>query len=272
LGESYVNLGTFGLIPLKEAQRKTLELATRALELDDKLAEAHASVAGAVKNYYWDWPEAEKHFRRAIALQPSYAKAHQWYGWSLACVGRFDEAIAEAKRAQELDPLSLNTNGYLGQVFLSARHYDRAIEQFQKTLDLDPNSGQSHLFLGMVYLPMGRYEEAISEFRRAKTLSVGYKPDVVALLGYAYAVSGRRGEAAESLAELDKLSNRHHVAPFLRALIYAGLGEKERAFEWLEKSYRERDWHMWLLKVAPMLDMLRSDPRFTKLLTRMGLS
>jgi TolB-like protein/Flp pilus assembly protein TadD len=272
LAESYSALGSFGVIPLDEAQQKTFKYAARAVELDDKLAEAHASMAGAFKYYYWDWAEAEKQFRRAIALNPNYAQVHQWYGWSLACVGRFDEAIAEAKRAQELDPLSLNTNGYLAQVLLAAGDHDGALNQLQKTLELDSNSGQTHLFLGMVYIAMRKYDEAILESRLAKELSVGFEADAVALLGYAYAASGQMKQAQENLNELDQMSKRHPVAPFLRAVIYSGLGNKDRTFAWLERAYRERDWHLWLLKVAPVFDGIRSDPRFAELLTRMKLS
>jgi tetratricopeptide (TPR) repeat protein len=271
LSDATAILGDSGVLPLQESRQKALALAMKALELDDTLAEAHATLALVIGDYHRDWSAGERHFQRAIELNPSYAEAHEWYAHHLMCVGRHEEAIAEAKRAQELDPLSLNATQNLGHVFLNARQYDRAIEQLQTVLDLDPDHGFSHFLLGMVYMHTGRHEEAIAEFQRVKRLSDTVAPGAVALLGYTYAIAGQRKKAEASLVELDQLATRRYVAPFPRALIYTGMGEKERAFEWLEKAYAGRNWQLRFLKVSPLFDPLRSDPRFTDLLKRMGL-
>ena len=271
LSDTTAILGDSGFIPIEESRQKALALATKALELDDTLAEAHATVALAIVDYHRDWPAGERHFRRAIALNPSYAEAHEWYASHLSCRGRHEEAIAEAQRAQELDPLSLNATRILGFIFFNARQYDRAIEQLQTTLDLDPDNGLSHFFLGLVYVHMGRHEEALSEFQKVYTLSGGRAVEAVTLLGYTYAIAGQRDKAEACLGELDELATRRHVAAFPRAVIYVGLGEKERAFEWLEKAYAKRDWQLRFLKVMQIFDPLRSDPRFIDLLKRVGL-
>jgi DNA-binding winged helix-turn-helix (wHTH) protein/tetratricopeptide (TPR) repeat protein/TolB-like protein len=271
LSDATAILGDSGFLPLEESRQKALALAMKALELDDTLAEAHATLALAIVDYHRNWSAGERHFRRAIALNPSYAEAHEWYASHLSCVGRHEEAIAEAQRAQELDPLSLNATQNLGHIFLNARQYDRAIEQLQTVLDLDPDHGLSHFLLGMVYMHTGKYEEASAEFQQVKRLSDTVGPGAVALLGYTYAIAGQRNKAKASLGELEELATRRYVAAFPRAVIYTGMGEKERAFEWLERAYAGRNWQLRFLKVSPLFDPLRSDPRFTDLLKRMGL-
>jgi DNA-binding winged helix-turn-helix (wHTH) protein/tetratricopeptide (TPR) repeat protein len=271
LSDTTAILGDSGFIPIVESRQKALASATKALELDDTLAEAHATLALAIVDYHRDWPAGERHFRRAIALNPSYAEAHEWYASHLSCLGRHEEAIVEAQRAQELDPLSLNATRKLGFIFFNARRYDRAIEQLQTVLDLDPDNGLSHFFLGLVYVHTGRHEEAISEFQKVNTLSGGRAVEAVTFLGYTYAITGQRDKAEASLGELDELATRRYVAAFPRAVIYTGLGAKERTFEWLEKAYAGRDWQLRFLKVIPIFDPLRSDPRFTDLLKRVGL-
>ena len=271
LSDATAILGDSGFLSLEESRQKALALATKALELDGTLAEAHATLALAIVDYHRDWSAGERHFRRAIALNPSYAEAHEWYANHLSCVGRHEEAIAEAQRAQELDRLSLNGTQNLGHIFLNARQYDRAIEQLQTVLDLDPDHGFSHFLLGMVYIHTGRHEEASAEFQQVNRLSDTVGPGAVALLGYTYAIAGQRNKAEASLGELDELATRRYVAAFPRAVIYTGLGEKERAFEWLEKAYAGRNMQLRFLKVSPLFDPLRSDPRFTELLKRMGL-
>jgi DNA-binding winged helix-turn-helix (wHTH) protein/tetratricopeptide (TPR) repeat protein len=269
LADKYHFLGSFGFVPPKESYPKAIELATKALELDDRLAEAHNSLAALLGDYDRNWPEAEEHFKRAIALNPSYAAARHCYAEYLSYWGRHDEAIAEAERAQTLDPLSLGIITGVGTRYYFAGQHDRALEQYGRALDLDPNFPLAHFCIGLVYERQRKYEEAIAEMRQARALGMN---DAGALIGYIYAVSGRRREAQRILDELNKSSERERVTAFARALIYVGLGDKERAFEWLEKAYANREWHLWMLKERTGLDLVRADPRYTDLLRRLGLT
>jgi tetratricopeptide (TPR) repeat protein len=191
-------------VPPKEAYPKAREAALKALQIDDTLAEAHTSLAIVKANDDCDWSGGEREFQRAIALNPDYAMAHMWYGFTLASMGRFDEAIDEAKRALELDPLSLNINWFLGLVYLFARQYDQAIEQYRKALELDPNFFVLHAFLGVAYVHKSMYKEGIAEFEKAVAISPSNMS--LALLGYGYAAAGRRVEARKVLDQLNELS------------------------------------------------------------------
>ncbi|HET6671622.1 MAG TPA: protein kinase, partial [Pyrinomonadaceae bacterium] len=259
-------------IPPREAMPKAKAAAMRALELDETLAEAHASLARVLASYDWDWTNAEKEYKRAIELNPRYPVAHQWYGGYLAVMGRTNEALAERKRAQELDPLSLIINSELGMAFYYARDYDQAIGQFEKTLELDQNFPPGRAFLLAAYEQKGMYNEAIAEFKKALPLrgisEVGF---LRAGLGHVYAVTGKKSEARKVLAELKQLSEQGYVPAPSIALIHAGLGEKDQAFAWLEKGYEQRAFQMQWLKIEPRWDSLRSDPRFGDLIRRIGL-
>jgi TolB-like protein/Tfp pilus assembly protein PilF/predicted Ser/Thr protein kinase len=270
LADCYTLLPLFANVPAKEALPKASQAALKAVELDDTLAEAHTSVAFVKAFYDWDWSDAEKEFQRAIALNPNYATAHSWYGLALMNMGRSDEAIAEGKRAQELDPLSLPANRILGFIFYNARQYDSAIEQARKTLELDPNFILAHIDLGDAYVQKSLYREATVEFENALAISPG-DPLALSCLGYAYAVAGRNAEAQKVLDQLNELSKRGYIVPAYRARIYAGLGEKDKAFAWLEKAREDRSITSAPLKVGPDFDPLRSDPRFSDLLRRMNL-
>jgi eukaryotic-like serine/threonine-protein kinase len=264
-----ITSANFGFAAPKESFPKAKEAVLKALELDDTLAEAHASL-GLIKTYYdWDWSGGEKEYQRAISLNPGYAKAYAFYGIALAYLGRFGEAIAEEKRALELDPVSATTNWDVGYLFLLARQYDQAIDQQRKTLELDPDFVLAHLTLGNAYIYKSMYKDGIAEFEKALVISPGNTP-ALTNLGYAYAVTGRRTEARQVLDQMDKLAKQKYVPATYRARIYVGLGEKERAFEWLEKAYQE---HSLLaqVRVDPTWDPLRSDPRFADLLRRMNL-
>ncbi len=271
IADCYDLLGWYDYLPPKEAFPRAKAAAEKALEMDETLAEAKASLGWISVNYDWDWLAAESKYKRAIELNPSYATAHQWYAEYLSYMGKHDESIAEAKRAQELDPLSIIINNDLGQVFYYARQYDRAIEQLQKTLELDPNFIVAHFFLAFLYAQKAMYGKAIAEVQKAMDLSGGGDSLIVAQLGTIYSCSGRRDEANKVLDKLHGLSKKRYVSPFYIALIYMGLGQNDQAFEWLEKAYEERDHWLETLKVHPMLDSLRSDPRFTKLLKKMRL-
>jgi eukaryotic-like serine/threonine-protein kinase len=259
-----------GLAP-KEAASKAKEAAGRTLALDDTLAEPHAALAYVKTIYDWDWPGAEREFKRAIELNPNYATAHHWYCLYLVAAGRPDEAIAEVRRAQEADPLAPTLRSTAGVVFYQARRYEQAVEQLHKALEMDPNFPGGHLWLGLVYEQMGRSEEAIAELHKAASLSGGEPPDL-SLQGHVYASAGRSAEAQRVLAELKGLSKRRYVAPFDIALVYAGLGEKRQALEWLERAYEDHSFRVTWIKVWPQLDPLRGEPRFQDLLRRMGLA
>ena len=268
LADAYYALSSNHL-PANEAMPKARGAAEQALRLDDTLSEAHASL-GLVKAFYeWDWAGAEGEYRRAIELNPGYASAHHWYGWYLALMGRLNEAIAEVKQASELDPLSLEINSDLGLSFFFARQYERAIEQFEKALEMDPNSIWTRFFMGWAREQKGDYEEAIEDYKKAAKLDDS--PLIMAALGHTYVMAGRRDEALNVLEEMKQLAASRHVSSYHFAIIQAALGEKDEAFERLEKSYDAREEALVWLKVDPRLDTMRTDPRFIDLQRRVGL-
>jgi serine/threonine protein kinase/TolB-like protein/Tfp pilus assembly protein PilF len=268
LADAYYALSSNHL-PANEAMPKARAAAQQALQLDNTLAEAHASL-GLVKAFYeWDWAGAEGEYRRAIELNPGYASAHHWYGWYLALMGRLNEAIAEVKQASELDPLSLEINTDLGLSFFFARQYESAIEQFEKAIEMDPNSIWTRFFLGWAREQKGDYDEAIAEYRKAAQLDDA--PLIMAALGHTFVMAGRRDEAQRVLEEMKQMAASRHVSPYHFAIIHAALGNRDEAFEELEQSYRARSEALVWLKVDPRLDMLRTDPRFIDLQRRVGL-
>jgi len=270
LADSYVVPAS--LLPPREGMPKAKAAAMRALELDETLAEAHTSLGRVLAAYEWNWTSAEKEFKRAIDLNPHYATAHQWYGGCLEATGRSNEAIAERKRAQELDPLSLVINFELGVGFYYAHNYDQAIEQFHKTLELDQNFPAAHVFLPAAYEQKGKYEEAIAQFKKGIPLRGGSEWSFTkGGLGHLYAILGKKSEALTLVHELKQLAAQEYVPPTSIALVYAGLGEKDEAFAWLEKAYEERSFQLQWLNVEPRWDSLRSDPRFADLIRRIGL-
>jgi serine/threonine-protein kinase len=270
LADAYNRLSGFNALSPTAGFPKARAAAIKALELDDKLAEAH-TVLGSVNFFYdWDWPSAEREFKRAVEINQSYADAHQMYSYYLTAMGRFDEALFEMRRAQELDPLSLEKISGVGEILYYQRQYDPAIAQHRKALEMDPNSGFAHWALGRAYTEKGMHEQAIAAFQKAIPLS-GDSPDEPASLGYVYARLGKEREARQAIAELEGRSKRSFISPVIIAFIYAGLGDKDQAFACLERAVDERDSILVFLKVEPAFDRLRSDPRFTSLLTRVGL-
>ncbi|HSB26356.1 MAG TPA: winged helix-turn-helix domain-containing protein, partial [Pyrinomonadaceae bacterium] len=261
LADAYNRLGGFESLASKETFPKAREAANKALELDESLAEAHSELATVYYSYDWDFPAAAREFQRAIQLNPSYSDVHQMNSYYLASMGRFDEALAEMRRALELDPLSLEKTSGIGEIFYLERRYDEAIEQYRKALEIDSNSGFTHWALGRPLLAQGKYNEAIAEFQKSIPLS-GDSPDEPAELARAYALAGRRGEALKIIEELNRLAERKHVGPTVLASIYAALGDKDQAFVFLNKAFEQRDTLLIVLKVEPMFDPLRSDPRF----------
>ena len=270
LADSYALLGDWeygGMAP-KEAFPKAKAAATKALELDDSLSEAHTSLAFCLDLYDWNWDSAEVEFKRAIELNPGYATAHHWYSWHLAVLGRKDEAIAEMREAANLDPLSLIIGADLAEILLVARLYEQSIQQSLSTIAMDPTFAVAHYQLGQAYVQNQRYSDAMVEFQKAIQLS-GADTTFISNLAYVYALAGRRGEAVKILNEQ---KNRDHGFSNSAgiALIYVGLGKNDQAMTWLERAYEERFNPSILAR--PSFDHLRSDKRFQDLMHRIGLS
>ena len=271
LADAYATLGSYHLEQPREALPLARDAAEKALNIDERLAEAHASMGKILTDYYWDWARAEREFQRAIDLNPNYPNSHHWYSTLLAHLGRFDEAVSEANRALELDYFSPATGAQVGQVLYRARRYDQAIASLRKAIDLEPNFSASHYYLGLCYLMQEKRDEAAAEFERALVIAPNI-PDFIALLGYTSAMAGRRDQAQRRLAELNEVAMRRYVPSFNYATIYAGLGQRDLAFKFLEKCEEERDPWLRGLKTDPLFDVLRADPRFASLMRRAGFT
>jgi TolB-like protein/Flp pilus assembly protein TadD len=267
--DSYILLAEYTVLPSKEALPKAQDAAMKALQLDETLAEAHTSLGAIKADHEWNWRAAESEFRRAIELNPNYATAHQWYAELLSQQGRHDEAIAEIRRAEELDPLSLIINAIAGRILLVAGKIDPAIEQLQKTLEIDPNFSIANYDLGKAYLQKRMSTQAIAEFQRSVNLFKVSERD--AALGYAYARVGRNAEAHHVLETYLQQSSRTYVSWYGMAFIYAGLGDNNQVFACLEKAYEQHDVRLRDVKVEPLFESLRLDPRFADLVRRVGL-
>jgi len=270
LADSYSLLANYQQCPSMECYPKAKVAVLRALEIDDELAQAHASLAQILHRYEWKWEEAEKEFKRATGLNPGYEYAHQWYGVYLCSLGRFEEAEAELRQALDLNPVSLGSNLAYSAPFFLSRNYDQAIAIYRKTQELDPNWYLVHEYLGSAYEIKGMYDQAIDEYLAAQTLS-GTSPEVIAELKNAYAVSGIKGywQKMSPLPKGKVPRERYHYAA---AACYARFGWKEEAFYALEQAIKYRDDALVNLKVDPLFDGLRSDPRFAELLRRVGLA
>ncbi len=269
LADCYNMQVIYGVHQPKDGFPKAKEAAVKALEMDETLAEAHTSLAFIKFRWDRDRVEAEREFQLAIKHKSTYAPAHQWYSSYLVALERFDEAIAEAKRTQELEPLSFIASSHLGWILYLSGRNDEAIATCRKILNLDPNSFPARRYLGLAYEQKGMYSQAIDEFQKGMKLSGS--PLMLALLGHAYAASGKTAEARQVLTDLHELETRRYVSPYTVAAIHTGLGERDQAFKWLERAYEERDVWLMNLKVDPVFAKLRSDKRFQDLLTRAGL-
>jgi len=270
LAVSYIVAVGHRVLPPDQGYPKAREAAFKALQLDDTIAEAHTALGSFFWEYKWDRLAAEKEYRLAIEMNPSYATAPQWYSEELAALGRRDEASAAIKRAQQLDPLSLPIGVVAGWVFYVERDYNHAIEQYKRTLEMDPSFVLAHSFLGRAYAQTGDLTNAILECQTASRLS-GDHPFSLVWLGYAYARAGNRKGALQILRELQSISRQKYVAPHDVAAIYAGLGESTNALDWLNKAYDEHSYTLLLLPVEPEFDVLHSDARFQDLVHRVGV-
>lgn len=271
LADSYFLLGTYAYLQPKEAMTKAKKMVQKALEIDDSLAEAHTSLAGIFLNYDFDWEGAEREFKRAIKLNPSYATAYHWYAHLLSRLERHEEAIANNERAQELDPLSLVINSSLGDMLLNARQYDQALEAYQKALEMNPDFWIGHMNIPEIYVIKGMYERAIAKIQEIKSLSGGWYPELETWTGIAYVRLGKRDKAQEVLNNLIERSKKAYVPSTNLAQLYFALGENDQGFKYLEKAYEERHRDMSHLIVNPAYDRVRSDPRFKAMLKKMNL-
>ena len=269
LSDSYTLLVVREAISPQDGFAKAKTAAARALKIDERFAEAHASLGHAML-HNWEWARAEEELKRAIELNPGYPSAHHWYSEHLTAMGRCDESIAELQLAADLDPLSLVISADLGRAFYYARQYEQVMKQEAGTLEMDPTFWLSHINLGRSYTQEGMHSDAINELQKARELSVG-NTEVLSFLGFACAAAGKRDEALKILDELNEQSRDRHVPPYHFAIIQAGLGENDRAIEWLERAFEKHAVDLFTLRVEPMLDGLRGDTRFQDLLRRVGL-
>ena len=271
LADSYALTSSYNLGPQKELIPKARAAALRALEIDDTLAEAHTSLALIAENYDWDWQTAGKEFRLAIQLDPNYPTAHHWYAEYLAWQGRFDEAFAESERARQLDPLSLIITTDHGAILYYSRQYDLAIEQFRTILDMDPSFPRAQALLVLAYVQQRRFADALADIEKWRRTD--NSPAIWAVEAYVYGRSGQQVQARRALAKFEQLNRNGRVDPtaFL-ALAYAGMDDKEKLFACLQKAFSERSNSLTGLKVDPIYDPFRSDPRFQAMLARVGLA
>ena len=270
LADSYQYMSNYQIGSPGVLMPKAKQAAEKALQLDDRLAQAHTSLA-AIRFYHMEGGDIEGEFQRAIALDPSYAQAIHWYGLYLAATGRMEESVRELKLAREIDPKSLIIRANIGFVYYLGRDYDRAEEAEKDTIHMDPSFIAAHSYLGQVYLEKRQYAEAIDKFRTALSLSPG---DVAgqADLAYAYAISGEKAQADEILEELQNARGSKYVSTYDRAVIYAGFRDKGKTLEALEEAFQERNGRMVNLRVHPQFAFLNSEPRFQKLLAQIAWS
>jgi len=272
LADAYtlIAAGGYGTIPVEESISKAKLNVMKALELDEKLAEAHASLAYIKFRLEWKFDEAEIEFKKAIELGPSYAQAHEWYALLLALRGRSKEALERMKKAQELNPLSASVNNGIGRIYYFMNDLQKAIDQFNKTIKMDPNYAETHFSLGLAYEVSNKYNKAIQSYEKAAELS-NRRLVILADLAYSYIANGMRNKADEIKDELDARSKTENVSPFHYIPYYAGLKDFDKVFELLEESYQKRYGLLLYLKADHLFDDLRNDPSYTSMIKKIGL-
>jgi TolB-like protein/DNA-binding winged helix-turn-helix (wHTH) protein/Flp pilus assembly protein TadD len=270
LADSYALLGGYSMVPQTEFMAKARAAALRALEIDESLPEAHTALALVVQNYDWDWQTSGREFRRAIELNPNYATAHHWYAEHLTWLGRFDEALRESERARQLDPLSLIIASDNGAILYYSRQYDRAIEQFRSVRELDPNFPRAGMIVH-AYAQKGMFTEILADMEKSRQIPCN-APWVCSELAYVYGRTGHPAQARSALAKLEQFHRHQRLDPVAFIIPYIGMGNKAQAFDWLEKAYTQHSNAMAALKVDPLYDPLRADPRFQNLLRSVGLA
>ena len=270
IADTYNISGYFCFIPPSEAFEKAKAAAIKALEIDKNLSEAHTSL-GWIHTYYdRNWILAEKEYKLSIKLNPDYATGHEWFAIFLAGRGRFNEAITEIKKALELDPLSIMISAIFGCIFIFTRRFEEAIEQFRKTLEMNPNFPFAYIWQGITYCLIGDYDKAFVSLLKSEALAKDMTYGL-GFLGMAYALADQNTKALKVLEKMEKLSENKYVSPMYKALIFIGLGNKDKAFTYIDKAFIERDPFLFYIKTLPIFDSLRLDPRFIELLKKMGL-
>ena len=268
IADCYNLLGVWGAMSPHEAMPRVKEAALNAITLDNTLAEAHTSLAFVHWVYDWDWAGAEREFQAALQLDPAYATAHDWYAYYLASLGRFDEALSHITRAQTIEPVSLSISTDVGEIYYWSGQYERAIEQLRGVLQVEPDFPMARNILGLTYLKTGDVTRAVSELEVARKLSSG--PRTMSTLAYGYGLAGSTGQARMVLDELIELSKTRYTSAFALALAYAGAGDRTEALSHLEAAFDERSDTMAVLRVYPVVDALRNEPRFKELLRKVG--
>jgi tetratricopeptide (TPR) repeat protein len=270
LADSYSLLGNYGVLPAKKVKAKALAAAETAVEIDPTLAEAHTALGHIRATYCWDWPAARSEYLTAISLNPSYATVHHWYAITyLAPLGLLDAALEELEKAEELDPVSVSIKRDIAVVLYDSRRYEEAVEQCKAAIELDRGFHGSYWALGLAYEGLANYAEAVAAFQKGLELL----PDTPRLLGalaHAYTSWGKREEAERILERLHVLALQNYVSPFDFALVHLGLGRLDAFFEYLELAYRSRCYELVSTQVDPKFDAVRTDPRFSKMLRRLG--
>ena len=270
LADSYALMSSYNFVPQNEFMPKARAAALRALQIDDGLAEAHTSLALITENYDWDWQTAEKEYRRAIQLDPNYATVHHWYAEYLTWLGRFDEALGESERARQLDPLSLIIDADNGAILYYSRQYDRAIEKFRAVQEMEPNFPRAHMVI-YAYVEKRMFAEALADIDHWRHFED--TPWTWAAAAYVYGRSGQQAQARLALAKMERVNRRRRLDPIqMLTTAYAGTDDKDEAFAWFEKAYLAHSTMLTTLKVEPVYDPLRSDPRFQNLLRRVHLA
>ena len=272
LADAYILLGSFGIESPNEVVPRARAAALRAIELDDRSAEAHASMAYLMSRFDWNWEQADREFRRALELDPKYTTAHHWYALHLITLGRTVDAISQIRTAQALDPGSLVLRSDTALVLFYARRYDEAVQECKKALEIDASFGLAHRTLAAIYAAQGKYLQAIAEFETATRL-LGRDPWMIAEIGRSYARLGQRQQAMSRLIELHELAKTQFVSPSAFALLSASLEDRrDESFKWLEEEFdRHANANVAMLSVHPGFDPIRHDPRFQNLLRRIGL-
>jgi len=258
-------------LPPKQYTLKGKEAALRALQIDETLAEAHAALGFINMWYDWDWEGAEMEFKRAIELNPGYASAHHWYSYNLLFMARFDDALKEMEKAFELDPISVVINKDLGTMCYYAGQLDRTIESEKRALEMYPSMMYAHYHIGLAYLKKSMYEEALTEFQKETEIAIEAPGLAEPAIVFTYMRIGKPDEAHKILDELVEQSKQRYISPFSLACAYFALGRDDEGFKFLIKAYDEQDQWLSLLKISPLLDSVRSDPRYTELLKKMNL-
>jgi len=271
LADSYALQVDYRGLPVREGMERARDMARKALELDDSLAEAHTSLAWVSFIYDWDWAAASTEFTRAIRLNPGYSVARQWHSWFLVAMGHTAESLTEGRRAIELDPASVAIRRSMGWLYYYTRDNEASLEHLRRALEMNPTAEENHRLLGLTYVQLGMYDEAAAAFREAAA-SADNPARSNADLGAVAALKGKTTEARAVLDALRVEARERYVSPVAFVTLHSALGETDEAFEWLERAHADRRGWLAYLRVEPRLDGLRNDPRFTRLLERMRLA